>query len=233
MEWKQIKVSEDNTHFLFYEKLLFNKRFYEVLKFHEPGIAPVRDEQGAYHIDSNGQPLYAERYARTFGYYCNRAAVIHNDIWFHLNELGNRVYKGTYSWVGNYQETLCTVRNRQNQYFHIDLHGNRVYGDNYLYAGDFKDGIACVKMQNGRFKHIDREGQNINDKEFTSLGVFHKNFAIAKDSIGWYHIDKQGNELYGNRFTSVEPFYNGFALATQFDDRQIILNEKGSIVHMI
>jgi hypothetical protein len=119
------------------------------------------------------------------------------------------------------------VRNFDNHYFHIDLQGNRTYKENYLYAGDFKDEIACVKMQNGFFKHIDTKGNSINDKQFLDLGVFHKNFATAKDSCGWFHIDKQGNEIYKHRFAAIEPFYNGFALVTQFDDTKIIINEQG------
>ncbi|GHV59697.1 hypothetical protein FACS1894182_14190 [Bacteroidia bacterium] len=86
MNWQQITVSPDNPHFLFEEKPIFDKQFIEVLKFHAPGLAPVKDETGAYHIDSNGKPLYSERYTRTFGFYCNRATVIQGQSWFHINK---------------------------------------------------------------------------------------------------------------------------------------------------
>jgi hypothetical protein len=197
------------------------------LKFHAPGFAPIKDETGAYHINRNGNPLYSERYIRTFGFYCNRAAVIQGKNWFHINEIGTRSYPQNYSWAGNFQENLCTVRDFGNYYFHIDLQGNRIYSENYLYAGDFKDCIACVKQSNRLFRHIDTKGDFINNKEFLDLGVFHKNFAIAKDKDGWFHIDKDGNEIYKHRFTAIEPFYNGFALVTQFDERKIIIDEKG------
>ena len=60
-----------------------------------------------------------------------------------------------------------------------------------------------------------------------TLGIFHKNFATAKDINVWYHIDKTGNEIYRQRFLAVEPFYNGFALVTQFDNDKIIIDENG------
>ena len=227
MNWKVIKVSDDNTHFLFKGKLIFGKTFIEVLKFHSPGLAPVLDNSGAYHIDISGNELYSNRYSRTFGFYCNRAAVVENERWFHINEKGKRVYSNNYSWVGNYQENLCTVRNLGNQYFHIDLNGNRIYAENYVYAGDYKNGLACVKLQDGLYRHIDNKGRFINDKSFIDLGVFHKNFAPAKDKNGWFHIDRQGNELYNNRYLIIEPFYNGFALVTTFENDKIIINEKG------
>jgi hypothetical protein len=235
MNWQQITVSPDNTHFLFEGKPIFNKHFIEVLKFHALGLAPVKDETGAYHIDSNGNSLYPERYARTFGFYCNCATVIQGQNWFHINEKGERTYPQNYAWAGNYQENLCAVRDFENNYFHIDLNGNRIYPENYLYVGDFKDGIACVKLSKfqklGKFcKHIDTNGNYINDKEFLDLGVFHKKFATAKDKDGWFHIDKNGNEIYRERYLEIEPFYNGFALVTQYDNMKIIINEQGGKV---
>lgn len=227
MNWQNIKVSEDNTHFLLEDKHIFDKHFLEVLKFHTPGLAPVIDQTGAYHIDLNGEAIYSERYTRTFGFYCNRAAVVLYKKWFHINELGKRVFPNSYHWVGNYQENLCTVRDTSNQYFHIDLNGHKIYSETFTYAGDFKDGIACVKIANGFYKHIDTNGNYLNNNEFVDLGVFHKNFATAKDKKGWHHIDKEGKEIYKQRYLAIEPFYNGFALVTQFDDQKIIIDENG------
>jgi len=230
MNWEDIKVSADNTYFLFDEKLVFNKKFIEALKFHFPGIAPVKDESGAYHINASGEPIYSERYARTFGFYCGRAAVTGGSGWFHIDENGKRGYPQNYDWTGNYQENLCVVRDFDGSYFHIDSCGNGIYRDKYLYCGDFKDGFACVKLQNGLFKHIDRGGVFINGGEFKDLGVFHKKFATAKDKDGWFHIDINGEQLYARRFASVEPFYNGQAKAERFDGLLEVIDETGSTV---
>jgi hypothetical protein len=230
MNWQDIKVSADNSHFLFDGKQIFGRKFIEVLKFHSPGLAPVKDKSGSYHIDSFGNQLYVERFARTFGFYCNRAAVVQDDKCFHITDTGKQAYKDTFAWTGNFQENFCSVRNSENKYFHIDLDGNRIYNDSFLYCGDFKDGIACVKTSKGLFRHIYSNGKYLHDKEFSDLGIYHKNFAIAKDNGGWYHIDKSGNEIYRQRFLAVEPFYNGFALVTQFDNDKIIIDENGNTV---
>ena len=227
MNWQDIKISADNTHFLFDGKQIFGREFIEVLKFHSPGLAPVKDKSGSYHIDNFGNQLYADRFTRNFGFYCKRAAVVQDDKCFHITDTGKQAYTDTFSWTGNYQENLCVVRNSDNKYFHIDLDGNRIYSDSFTYCGDFKDGIACVKIYSGLYKHIDTTGKFLNNKEFSDLGIFHKNFATAKDNDGWYHIDKSGNEIYGHRFLAVEPFYNGFALVTQFDNNKIVIDENG------
>lgn len=227
MNWQDIKVSADNTHFLFDGKEIFGKRFLEVLKFHSPGLAPVQDESGSYHIDSSGNQLYIDRFTRTFGFYCNRAAVLQADNWFHLTDKGCKAYTQSFCWTGNYQENFCAVRNSDNKYFHIDLEGNRIYNDSFIYCGDYKEGYACVKTANGLYRHIDNKGNLLYDKTFLDLGVFHKNFATAMDKGGWHHIDKHGNEIYRHRFLTVEPFYNGYALVTQFDNQKIIIDEQG------
>ena len=207
------------------------RQWLEALKFHQPGLAPVRDGSGWYHIDLQGKPVYEQRYKRVFGYYFDRAAVIDWDgNWFHIDPKGQRIYAENYAWAGNYQEGLCPVRDFDGNYFHIDLSGRRIYKESYRYTGDFKDGYAAVRLQDGYFMHIDKTGKPLNGKKFLDLGVFHKNFATARDERGWYHIDLDGNELYPQRYQMIEPFYNGFALVTTFDGKKVIINEKGKIL---
>lgn len=229
MDWRQIEVS-DNNSFTLNGELLFGKVYEEVLKFHSPGIAPVKDETGWYHINTNGVEISKKRYQRAFGYYFNKSSVVNDSLWFHIDTKGNRFYTENYSWTGNYQESVCSVRNLNNDYFHIDINGNELYKSKYVFVGDFKDGCACVRLVNGFYKHINKQGDFINNKEFLDLGVFHKNFAIAKDRKGWFHIDKLGNELYKERCTMIEPFYNGFAIVDNLKNKKQIINEKGIVI---
>ena len=227
MNWQDIKLSADATHFLYNGEQIFNKRFADALKFHSPGLAAVVDESGAYHINTQGRPLYDERYTRTFGYYCNRATVNRSGEWYHLDGHGIKAYTEAYQWAGNYQENICPVRGSGNRYFHVDLDGNRIYEEDFVYAGDYKDGIACVKTSKGLYRHIDTSGRYVHGKEYHDLGIFHKNYATAKDEKGWHHIDKAGKELYPGRYVSVEPFYNGFALVELSGNKKRIINEHG------
>ena len=73
--WKAYEISPDATHHLHEGRPAYASRFNEVLKFHSPGLAPVVDASGAYHISSDGQSAYPSRYVRTFGFYEGRAAV--------------------------------------------------------------------------------------------------------------------------------------------------------------
>jgi hypothetical protein len=115
-------------------------RFIEVEKFHSPGLAPVYDQSGGYHINLDGIAVYAQRFDKAFGFYCNRAAVLDKEKYYHIDLQGNRTYLDSYDWVGNYQENKCVVR-KGNKFFHIGLEGNKIYSEEYDYVGDFKDGF--------------------------------------------------------------------------------------------
>ncbi len=233
MNLRKIIVSNDNTHHLFDEKPLYAKKFKHVLKFHPPGLAPVLDETGAYHIKTDGSPAYDQRYIKTLGFYFEKAAVITDKGWGHINIDGSFVYKPIFDWVGNYQDSICTVRDKDGNYFHIEIEGKRIYSENMIYAGDFRDGVAVVRRRNGLCVHINKRGGLIHSKQFRDLDVFHKGFSRARDENGWFHINKSGEEAYSHRYYSVEPFYNGYAFVEDFDGKRLIIDEKGKTVHIV
>ena len=72
--WREYAVSADGTHHVHLGRPAYERRFVAVLKFHAPGLAPVIDDSGTYHITSDGNAAYDERHVRTFGFYEGIAA---------------------------------------------------------------------------------------------------------------------------------------------------------------
>ncbi|MEL6135314.1 MAG: WG repeat-containing protein, partial [Bacteroidota bacterium] len=170
------------------------------------------------------------RYTRTFGYYEELAGVWDEDQWFHIQPDGRPLYEPRYIWVGNFQQGRCVVQDADTYFFHIrEEVGQRLSEAKFLYAGDFREGAAAVQLRNGAFTHIDAEGNYLHGKEYVDLGVFHKGFAIAKDSGGWFHIDRMGEAVYKHRFEHLEPFYNGVALAVDKEGKRVRVTEEGEI----
>ncbi|MBL0316121.1 MAG: WG repeat-containing protein [Flavobacteriales bacterium] len=187
MNWKEILLSEDMTHFLYKGENPFGKNFLNAMKFHEPGLAPVQDETGWYHIGTEGKPYYPQRYVNAFGYYFMRAAVKDHSGAFHIDENANAIYLDRYQWCGNYQEEICVVRKKSSTYVHIDMQGKVITKTEYLYAGDYKDGLSCVQSDLG-WTHIRKNQELLHGRYFHGLGVYHKGAAIARDEIGWFHF---------------------------------------------
>ena len=231
--WEQLQIAPDQSCHLWNGSPAYASRFDSVQKFHFPGLAPVKDKTGAYHIDATAYPIYTERYDSTFGFYQGRAAVQKDTAWFHISTNGERLYENSYAWCGNFQEDRCAVRDFNGFYFHIDSLGHPVYAEPYTYAGDFRDGIAAVQNNEGLYTHIDAQGRSLHNKYFLDLDVFHKGYARAKDVSGWFHIDTSGKPQYPQRFAHIEPFYNGQARVECSDGSILIIDPHGSVLQEI
>jgi hypothetical protein len=228
MIWQSFHVSSCGTHHVDDRGgPAYDQRFDEVLKFHPPGLAPVRRRGQAWHVRSDGSAAYDRRFIRTFGYYEGLAAVVTPEGWHHITTDGADAYKRRYAWCGNFQQGRCAVRDRDGAYQHIMPEGDSAYSDQWRYAGDYRDGIAVVQAADGHSTHIGLDGSLAHGKWFVDLDVFHKGFARARDEGGWMHVDFQGRPAYARRFQAVEPFYNGQARIERFDGSLEIIDENG------
>lgn len=228
--WNQVRVSECGRFHLLEDRPLYAVRYTQVLKYHEPGLAPAHDDSGAFHIDVHGNPAYHKRFVQTFGFYQGLAAVQDADGFFHIDPSGQAAYSQRYRWCGNFQEGFCVVQEQNTSYHHINLQGERCYTQCYPYAGDFKEGysVACDSAS-GLHTHINPQGKTLHGQWFLDLDVFHKGFARAKDEQGYFHINKKGEALYKQRYTQVEPFYNGVARVER-EGALMTLNTHGEVM---
>ena len=230
MDWRRTKVSSDGTHHTLDGEPLYAARFRDVLKYHAPGLAPALGEDGATHIDLSGVPAYAERHARTFGFYEGLAAVDSGTGWFHIHPDGRRAYAASWAWCGNFQGGRCAVRQEDGGYLHIDPAGAPLSARTWRYAGDFRDGVGVVQGDDGLHTHVDLRGELLHGRWFVDLDVFHKGFARARDDRGWTHVGTDGVAAYARRFATVEPFYNGQARVERFDGGLEVIDESGRTV---
>jgi predicted transcriptional regulator len=229
----EITISPCETFHLHRDLPLYSHRFNKVLKFHEPGLAPVISESGAYHINIQGESVYPSRFFRTFGFYQSLATVIDEKGWFHIRPDGSSITAARYAWCGNFQNNACVVKDFNNNFFHIDHAGNRLYTTHYQYAGDFRDDIAVIQNNQGLYTHITKQGHYLHPQWFLDLDIYHKGFARAKDEHGWFHIDGQGYAVYPERYAMIEPFYNGYARVTTTTGAILRINEKGHVTEQL
>lgn len=228
--WRLLCVAPDGTHHLCDGRPAYAERFTEVLKFHEPGLAPVLRGTEAWHIKSDGQEAYGRRFKRTFGFYEGRAAVVSERGWLHITTDGEPLSPALYQWCGNFQGGRCPVRDGEGRYHHIDLHGNAAYSVRWAYAGDYRDQVAVVQDDSGLSTHVDLDGRLIHGQWFQDLDVFHKGFARGRDEQGWVHVRRDGRPAYSRRFALVEPFYNGQARVERFDGAYELIDVNGNPV---
>ena len=228
MTWRRIGVSPTGTYHIRDGAPLYTARFDEVLDFREPGLAPARRGERAWHIRTNGAPAYRRSFHRTFGFYEDCAAAAGPDGWCHISPDGADLYPTRFDWCGNFREGHCSVRESDGSYLHITPEGKPAYTARWRYAGDFRGGIAVAQSDDGRSTHIDFRGEPTHGIWFFDLDIFHKGYARARDEGGWTHIDATGRPLYARRFAMVEPFYNGQARAGRLDGGLEVIDAAGS-----
>jgi hypothetical protein len=148
----------------FLSALYKGQTFEELLSFHG-GIAAVKDGDGAYHIDSDGQPLYAPRFERTFGFYAGLAAMLDQGLAFHIDVAGTPAYSARYRWCGNFsalpgtEHAQAPVRGIDGSYYVIGETG-AVQSRALLYAGDANSsGQRVVWSKSGECEIVDSDGR--------------------------------------------------------------------------
>lgn len=227
MRWQRARVAATGTHHTVDGEPLYAERFDVVLAFHAPGLAPVLRGGAAWHIDGAGDPAYVRRFARTFGYYEDLAAVEDVDGWHHVRPDGSDAYAARFAWCGNFQSGRCAVRAHDGRYLHLRTDGGPAYAERWSYVGDYREGSAVVQRGDGLSTHVDPAGVVVHDRWFRDLDVFHKGLARARDDAGWTHIGANGAPAYTRRFAMVEPFYNGQARVEREDGGLEIIDESG------
>ena len=228
MNWREALVAPDGTHHVVGGRPMYGQRFLSVQKFHPPGLAPVRDTSGAHHILPTGLPAYEPRFLATWGFYEGLAAARADDGWTHVRPDGSTLSSLRFAWCGNFQGGRCAVREASGEYLHLGTTGAPAYRERYRYVGDFREGRAVVLCgRRNLCTHVDGDGRLVHGRWFIDLDVFHKGFARARDSDGWFHVDARGVAAYPERYAAVEPFYNGTALAQTRHGARILIGPDG------
>ena len=154
---------------------VYGQRFKWVLPFHDPGLAPVENFEGSYHITPVGKPAYDVKFDRTFGYYQGFAAVQKGQLWFHIDAQGNRIYPENWDWCGNFQGGFCVVR-LNNRMFHIRPDGTKMNENGWTYAGDFRENSAVVRDDFGLCGHIDINCHDKHYNRISSVRLYYNRF---------------------------------------------------------
>lgn len=156
-------VSSDKTHHVFDGMPIYNKRFKSVREYKFPGIAAVKDDSGAYHIDLFGNPLYPQRYEYAGDFICETAAVKDfSGRYYYIHTDGKQVGFDKYLWASDFNEEdgTAVIYHEKFGAAHITNSCELLYGDYYYDARPFSGGRAKIRDELG-WKYVDHSGRII------------------------------------------------------------------------
>ena len=178
--WKDIIVSPCETFHLLNEKPLYSQRYTHVMKFHEPGLAPVKSEVHAFHIDVEGRPAYFNRYFQEHN--CPVKDKI-TDLYFHINRDGQKIYQKQYRYVGDFKDGSAVVCNELGLHTHIDPQGNPLHNCWFRDLDVYHKGYARAQDEQGWF-HINKQGIPIYKSRYQQVEPFYNGLARVKTFEG-------------------------------------------------
>ena len=192
----------------------FGRPFLEVFGFTE-GSGAVRDRRGAYHIDSEGKPLYKDVFVRAYPFRNGVAAVEDNLGMTHIDASGRSLYTRRFAWVSDFHDGLCAVRYRNGRYTFIDEKGEP-WNTDFRYCYDFSEGLAAVLTDDG-FVHIDTSGNPLYPERYTLAGSFFGGHAPVCSDGKWVLIDIHGKPVT-DPFDRIYEGRNGLFIAKDGHD---------------
>ena len=157
-------------------------------------ISAVCTSSGSYHIDTNFEPIYDERYAWV-GNFQERMCTVRdiNGKYFHIDRKGDRVYQQSYRYVGDYKYGIASIYLENGEVCHIDTKGNRINKKTFLELDVFHKGFARARDKDGYF-HINKAGISAYDARFEWVEPFYNDQALVCKGRGEVHvIDEHGN----------------------------------------
>ena len=133
------------------------------------GYAVIR-EQGLFgYIDSIGNTIIEPRYYKVGGYSEGlfRVQQAAGEFWFFLNEKGQRAFKKSFYYVGNFHEGLAVFaekdRRGETHFGYLGKNGKVVVKPVYAYAADIKDGFGKIALdltsEAPRYGYVDAKGE--------------------------------------------------------------------------
>ncbi len=218
-----IRISTDSTCHVEDHKAIYGKRFINVMNYHE-GIAAVRDESGAYHIDIEGNPIYEKRFVRTFGFYEGLAAVVDGSGAYHIDAAGNPAYIERFLWAGNFQEGRCPVRTKDGSYSSIDRSGiPHLTGAGYI--GDYSEGKVIVRGPKG-CTYADTESLPGNPVWYTDCTNYCNGLAYVSEGAGFRPADKCDDTAERQYFSRIVRFDKERLTAVDYEDYLVDMGRK-------
>gem|GEM_PF-2104358 len=162
---------------------------YKIVGAFSGGFARANDGKGWFHIDTNGNPLYTERYEDVGNFSDGRARI-------------KPINPEPSAFLSRERSVI------------IDKSGQVMpFSKKFDFISDYSDGraFALENYKNGQVL-IDTEGNIVIPTRFISAQLFKEGFAVVSDETGYYHIKKDGSPAYAERYGDAKDFDNGIAL---------------------
>lgn len=129
--------------------------------------------------------MFIKTFIKAFGFYEGLACVVRdsNEVYFHINSQGKRIYTENFAYVGDYKYGIAVAVLESGKCVHIFTNGARVHNKAFVELEPFHKGVAVAKDEQGYF-HIDKSGEALYEARYAKLEPFYNDRAFGVDNVG-------------------------------------------------
>lgn len=200
----------------------------------QDGIAFVVSDNGApTAINKKGESLFVLKDAEEVNLMSEGLAAYvvkdkNENKWGFVDKNGKTVINPQFSFVKEFSDGKCAVKNEEGKWGYIDKDGKIVINYQFDLAYSFKNGKATVELDN-KEGIIDEEGKYLINPQYSSIQQDGKKFIVNQDGkVGW--SDKDGKFIINPQFDHAFYFHNQDLAAFESDDKYGYIDEEGKIV---
>ena len=173
---------------------LYRSRYIKTFGFYK-GRAAVHAKEGWFHILSNGNPLYKDRYAWCGNFQENRCTVrLFSCDYFHISGDGSPAYEERYRYAGDFKDGYAVIQHEDGRHTHIDVSGNLLHGRWFRDLDVFHKRYARACDSNG-WHHVDMRGESLYSKRFKNVEPFYNGQARVKGFDGSLSVIDETGQL--------------------------------------
>ena len=215
-------------------KYAINAQYKEATVFSDGLAWAVVENSAPTAIDKKGEVKFTLQDAEKVRLFKNGLAAFSmvneegDEKWGFVDKTGKVFINPQFSYVSNYSEGKCGVRNDEGKWGFIDKEGKIVINHQFDEAGDFQNG-KCVVASGNKEGVIDKEGKYIIIPQFSSMQIDGDIFLVNQDGkYGW--CDKDGKLIINPQFGEAFPFNGNKITAVQSGKGYGYIDKEGKIV---
>jgi Phosphohistidine phosphatase SixA len=160
----------------------------------EEGIQAIIRNEGAYHIDSNGNALYKEKYTWVGDFKEGLAAVRdENHRYFHIRSDGLPISNKKYGHVTDFKYSIAVVSVDGYGSTHITDHGEYLHNKWFIECKPYHKGCAEVRDHKGWF-HINVDGKQLYNERYLETEPFYNGCSLCLAKEGYIIRHENGFE---------------------------------------
>lgn len=180
---------------------------YSYVGYFNDNIALVKNENGCFYVDQNGEKINQECYNNGGNFNEGYCAVEIGDKWGFIDEKGKIAVEAKFEEAKSFSEGYAPIKIGDKWGF-VNKNGDIVVNSSFEEVNGFKNGLAIVTDGN-KWGIIDKKGNNIVNFIYDEIRDFSEGYGAVRIGEKWGLINSEGKICISPKYAQMGSFSEG------------------------